>query len=194
VITVTGESVWPRGSEHGDQGAPSLRAIGVGLARTVRFAGQTSRFYTVLAHTFTVAELLPEELHAYALLHDAPEAIVGDVSATWKTDDHRAAEDDLLERISRSVGLPWPWAHDVWAAVKVADETALAAEAHVLGHVEAEKWWPRQQWLDGDEGFPMAEENTRRRSLQCVGLVRSPWAAAGQYATWVDVALPKAVR
>lgn len=160
MITLTGESVWPRGSEHGDAGVPSLMSIGAGLGRMPRFAGQTQRLYTVLAHTFVVAELVEPAYRVYALLHDAAEAIVGDVPTTWKTAEARAHEDDLLERITHDLDLPWPWPHAAQAAVKKADALALAAEAHVLGHAEAAKWWP-----DVD---PNAEALTQRLA----GMVR----------------------
>jgi hypothetical protein len=190
MITITGESIWPADSAEGDPSqAPSLKSIAVGLARTVRFAGQTSRFYTVLAHTFTVADLLPPDLKVYGLLHDAPEAIVGDVTSTWKTADHKAAEDDLLGRISRACGLDWPWPHDVWAPVKVADETCLAAEAHALGHAQAEKWWPLAEWQSGDDQFVEAMRLTKLRWADALHWVRSPYAVAGEYVNLVRLAL-----
>lgn len=160
MITLTGESIWPRGSEHGDDGVPSLMSIGAGLGRMPRFAGQTQRLYSVLAHTFVVAELVAHEHRAFALLHDAPEAIVGDVPTTWKTDDARAHEADLLERITLDLDLPWPWPDDAQAAVKLADAAALAAEAHVLGHAEAAKWWPD------------VDDDARRLTERFAGMVR----------------------
>jgi hypothetical protein len=59
MITYTGDSIWPRGSEHDKGEAPSLYSIGVGLGRTARFAGQTKLFYTVLMHTFQVVGTSP---------------------------------------------------------------------------------------------------------------------------------------
>lgn len=164
MITYTGQSVWPSDSPHHVPGtAPRLFDIGVGLGRMPRFAGQVRTFYSVLAHTFTVADLVPAPFRSFALLHDAPEAIVGDVPTTWKTDAARAMEADLLERISRSVNLPWPWPTDATIAVKHADAIALAAEAHALGHSEAEKWWPRDDW---DETHAKAFRITVERMRQ----------------------------
>lgn len=142
MITYTGESVWPKGSEHGDTGVPSLYSIGVGLGRMPRFAGQTKILYSVLQHSFVVADLVMPEHRIYALLHDAPEAIVGDVPTAWKTSAAKAHEEDLLKRISESLGIAWPWPRQAIIDVGYADRLALAAEAHVLGHAEAEKWWP----------------------------------------------------
>lgn len=148
MITYTGQSVWPTGSEHDTGGVPLFFDIGVGLGRMPRFAGQVRQFYPVLAHTFTVADLVESDHRAFALLHDAPEAIVGDVPTTWKTDAARAAEADLLERMTRSAGLEWPWPEAAQADVKRADAIVLAAEAHALQHREADIWWPQTDWTD----------------------------------------------
>lgn len=160
MITYSGKPIWPTGHQHDTGESPLFFDIGVGLGRMPRFAGQVAHFYPVLAHTFTVADLVDLDFRAYALLHDAPEAIVGDVPTTWKTDAARAAEADLLERISRSAGLPWPWPDEAVAAVKRADAACLAAEAHALQHREAEIWWPKASW---DDDTHEAFDATRHR-------------------------------
>jgi hypothetical protein len=134
VITHSGAEVWPD-----NDGVPTLMDIGRGLGRTARFAGQTEHLYTVLAHTFVVAQLVRPENRIHALLHDAPEAIVGDVPTTWKTDGARAHEADLLERIyaANGIDLPRPQAR---GDIEIADYLALVAEAHVLGHANP-GWW-----------------------------------------------------
>jgi hypothetical protein len=146
MITISGASVWPTGHEHYMDEAPTMYDIGVGLGRMPRFAGQVGWFYPVLSHTLTVADLLPEEHRLYGLLHDAQESILGDVPTTWKTDAARSMEEDLLERITLSIGIDWPWPDNAREAVKRADAAALAGEAHALGHVEAERWWPVDEW------------------------------------------------
>lgn len=163
MITITGDSVWPRGSVHGDTTAPSLYSIGVGLGRMPRFAGQVRIFYPVMAHTITVACLLNPAHAIYGLLHDAPEAIVGDVHTTWKTDAARHHETDLLERITRMLGLQWPWPQDAIDAVHQADADVLAAEAHVLDHAEAATWWPG---ADTDPRLEYARGLTHAQSLR----------------------------
>jgi hypothetical protein len=139
--------VWPRDSEHYTPGsAPTLDDIAIGLSRMPRFAGQTKQFYTVLLHTFVVSELVEGEARTYALLHDAPEALVADVPTPWKTDAAKGHEEDLIARICAANGVVWPAPPNLWEEVMWADAIALAAEAHVLGHVEAETFWPREKW------------------------------------------------
>lgn len=64
----------------------SLPVIARSLARISRFGGHTTRRYSVLEHSLYVAELVPPEYKAAALLHDAHEALTGfwDVSSPAK--------------------------------------------------------------------------------------------------------------
>lgn len=76
-------------------GSPiSLQDIAHGLGRVCRFAGQTNRFYSVAEHCFHVARLVPVELARVALLHDASEAFIGDVTRPLKAllPDYQAIE------------------------------------------------------------------------------------------------------
>lgn len=135
MIAYDGSDVWP------SHGAPTLREIGVGLGRMPRFAGQTREWYPVLSHSLVVAVLLPPELRVYGLLHDAHEAILGDMPTTWKTPERSSKEDLLQARIYERLGIASPNA-SASEALHDADKEALAAEAHVLGHAEAELYWP----------------------------------------------------
>lgn len=135
--TYTGENVWPRNNT-----APTIFSIGVGLGRTCRFAGHLKHWYPVLAHTIVVAELMSNSQRIHGLLHDAPEACVGDVPTPWKTQAAKKREHMLLRRIYASLDLDWPRDPMAELAVDVADRTALAAEAHVLGHPAANEYWP----------------------------------------------------
>lgn len=135
MIAFEGTHVYPA------HGAPTLREIGIGLGRQPRFAGQTRKWYPVLAHSIVAALLLPAEWRVYGLLHDAHEAVLGDTVTTWKSPERHAQEDLLQARIYERLGLPWP-GPDATVALKAADLACLAAEAHVLGHPEAEAHWP----------------------------------------------------
>ncbi len=122
-------------------GAPTINSIGVGLGRMVRFCGHTEKYYTVLAHSMTVAELVPPQFGIYGLMHDAQEALVGDVPTPMKTHVARNREYKLLERIYIANGLPWPIPEEAQEYVDMADELALIAEAHILRHPGAELQW-----------------------------------------------------
>lgn len=67
--------------EHSDF---TLQDIAHGLGRVCRFAGQTNRFYSVAEHCFHVARNVPLEHARAALLHDASEAFIGDVTRPLK--------------------------------------------------------------------------------------------------------------
>lgn len=154
MITYSGRSVWPSWTHvegvPTDIG-PSLEDIAVGLGRQSRFAGQTREFYTVLCHSLVSAEvareLFPQHptLRRHMLLHDGHEACISDVPTTWKNDYTRDSEDELDARIAREFGLsalPLE-VHDLFKQI---DAACLAAEAHALGHAEADIWWDRSRW------------------------------------------------
>ena len=135
MICYNGEQVWPFPEEVG---YPNLASIGIALGRIPRFCGHTRDWYPVLGHVLTVASLLPAEAALAGLLHDAPEACMGDVPTPWKTQAARRRETVLLRRIYKGNGLDWPIPKKVQEKVDVADRTALVAEAHVLGHPAAD--------------------------------------------------------
>lgn len=180
MITNSGRNVWPKGSEHYEHPgtAPSLDDIAIGLSRMPRFAGQTKLFYTVLLHTFVVSELVTGDARIYALLHDAPEAVVADVPTPWKTNAARAREGELMERICVEHHVAWPPPKDLWAQVEDADAWALSAEAHVLGHPAAEHVWPQDEW---HEYHFEAEYKTKAYIASGVRLIDDPAAASRLY-------------
>ena len=134
--------------------------IAHGLARVARWNGQTSG-----AFAFSVAQhaLLVEEIAAAldrdldgpsrlaALLHDAPEYVIGDLISPFKAAiglDYRAFERRLLEAIHRRFGLPPALPAPVAATIKTADRVAAFHEATRLAGFapgEAERYFgPRQ--------------------------------------------------
>lgn len=78
----------------------TLYDIAHGLGRVCRFAGHTNRFYTVAEHCYHVSRLVGAEEEASALLaraallHDASEAFIGDVTRPLKAllPDYRIVE------------------------------------------------------------------------------------------------------
>lgn len=150
MITYTGREVFPSWTNQGDVSTdvgPSVEDIAVGLGRQSRFAGQTREFYTVICHSLVTAEVADkfypgnDALRRYMLLHDAHEAIIGDVPTTWKRPSTKEDEADLDRRIAEDLGVE-KLSEEDFALFKMIDYAALAAEAHALGHSQAEKWWP----------------------------------------------------
>ena len=125
------------------------RDIATGLSRQPRFAGHTTRAYSVLQHSLAcyhaVERFYAEELRREApagvllhtLLHDAHEAILGDIPSTWKTDERKEMEAKIDRAIFSSFGLSEP-NQEEHAMVNVADSVILGAESLlVAGRDEA---------------------------------------------------------
>jgi 5'-deoxynucleotidase YfbR-like HD superfamily hydrolase len=121
-----------------------IEDIAHGLARVARWNGQT-----LGDHAFSVAQhaLLVEEIAAAvepgieprwrlaALLHDAPEYVIGDLISPFKAAiglDYRAFEAKLLQAIHLRFGLPAALPPSVAAGIKRADRIAAYYEATVL--------------------------------------------------------------
>lgn len=80
----------------------TITDIAHALGRVCRFAGHTNRFYSVAEHCVHVALLVPMELVRPALLHDASEAFIGDVTRPLKAmlPDYREIEARVEDAIS----------------------------------------------------------------------------------------------
>ena len=103
-----------------------------------------------------------------ALLHDAPEYVIGDMISPFKAAlgvDYKAVEDRLLAAIHIRFGLPPVPAEAITQAIKAADRVAAFLEAtHLAGFAEAEA----KRLFGRDPGLP---EATVREYL-------TPWTAA----------------
>jgi 5'-deoxynucleotidase YfbR-like HD superfamily hydrolase len=121
-----------------------IEDIAHGLARVARWNGQTlgEHAFSVAQHALLVEEIatamqpdLTRRWQLAALLHDAPEYVVGDLISPFKTAiglDYRAFEQKLLEVIHRRFGLPPALPERITAAIKSADRIAAFYEATQL--------------------------------------------------------------
>ena len=107
-----------------------IEDIAHGLANTCRFGGQCSPFYSVAQHCVHVSLLVPPRYAKAGLLHDAPEAYIGDVPSPLKAllKDYQFIEDDLQFHICFKLGEPSIYPPEV----KAADLIALATERRDL--------------------------------------------------------------
>ena len=115
--------------------------IAHGLARVARWNGQTSgaHIFSVAQHTLLVEAVLREQMprvdmkfRLAALLHDAPEYVIGDMISPFKAvigGDYKAVELRLLTAIHRRFGLPAEASAEIKALIKVADSGAAYLEA-----------------------------------------------------------------
>jgi 5'-deoxynucleotidase YfbR-like HD superfamily hydrolase len=128
-----------------------LEDIAHGLARMARWNGQTSgtHVYSVAQHTLLVEALvgarnpkLDNRPRLAAMLHDAPEYVIGDMISPFKAvigDAYKAVEKRLLGAIHLHFGLPPDLPEAIMSVVKQADREAAYLEAtHLAGFVEEE--------------------------------------------------------
>ncbi len=151
--------------------------IAHGLARVARWNGQTlgAHIFSVAQHTLLVEAVMREQsprvdrsLRLAALLHDAPEYVIGDMISPFKAvlgGDYKSVEKRLLAAIHIRFGLPPILSPDIDRQIKDADRGAAYLEATELaGFASAEA----KRLFGRDPGLPDA---TRRDYL-------TPWTAA----------------
>lgn len=115
MIGCNGTFVDPKGDN-----ALSLYEVGWNLSRVPRFAGSTTRPWSVLQHTFFTSALsewmvvkqkgtrkVMLDASLNALLHDAHEAILGDMPTPWKDQSRKDLEHELDVRLYRDNGVLW---------------------------------------------------------------------------------------
>jgi 5'-deoxynucleotidase YfbR-like HD superfamily hydrolase len=115
--------------------------IAHGLARVARWNGQTrgDHAFSVAQHCLLVEGLalalkpgLPRRWRLAALLHDAPEYVVGDLISPFKAAlglDYKAFENRLLAAIHLRFGLPATLPDTIRTLIKTADRHAAYWEA-----------------------------------------------------------------
>ena len=125
--------------------------IAHGLARVARWNGQTSgaHIFSVAQHTLLVEAVMRAQnpkidrsLRVAALLHDAPEYVIGDMISPFKTvlgGDYKAVEKRLLSAIHVRFGLPPHIAPEIERQIKAADRGAAYLEATELAGFSIEE-------------------------------------------------------
>lgn len=98
------------------------------LSQLCRFTGACKPFYSVAEHSIRVAEIVPEELKLAALLHDAAEAYIGDISRPIKyTHKLKETEEIITKVIAKKYGVDLNNSE-----VKEADNILIATEGRDL--------------------------------------------------------------
>lgn len=128
---IVGPTILLRSGEYFDFENPENSIITIGdiahaLSNICRFTGHVHRFYSVAEHSVLASYLVPPEDAFAALMHDAAEAVLGDVSKPLKSllPDYRRIEDRVERAIFAKFGLPT----ELPASVKIADRQMLGIE------------------------------------------------------------------
>lgn len=135
--------------DHPELSNYTLPDMAIGIARQCRFNGQFARYrdemYSVAQHSVLVDDLVrtiigDEESRPWAILHDAPEGIIGDVITPVKRhcppfyEIEARLEEDMIRRFVV------PISDRIRDIVRWADLTACAMEAEELAGMSAENW------------------------------------------------------
>ena len=133
------------------------------LSMICRFGGHTAVFYSVAQHSVYVSRLVPQEFALAGLLHDAPEAFLGDIPRPLKAllPDYKRLEAVISPALLLRFGvveLP-PCVHD-------ADLIALATERRDLMLEQAQPWPVLKGVIPEEEPLvPLSPEEAKREFL-----------------------------
>jgi uncharacterized protein len=159
--------------------------IAHGLARVARWNGQTSgaHIFSVAQHTLLVEMVMREQspnvdtrVRLAALLHDAPEYVIGDMISPFKAvlgGDYKSVEKRLLSAIHIRFGLPAVLSAEITQRIKDADRGAAYLEATLLAgfaQAEAKRLFGRDPGLSApvqaDYLTPWAAAEAEQRFLE----------------------------
>jgi 5'-deoxynucleotidase YfbR-like HD superfamily hydrolase len=140
-----------------------IEDIAHGLSRVARWNGQTTGrwAFTVAQHSLLVEDLVgrfrptaPRAWRLAALLHDAPEYVIGDLITPFKAAvgfDYKALEVRLQAAVNLRFGLPARMPKSAAGLIKRADRAAAYLEATQLAgfsSVEGHRYFGRPRGLD----------------------------------------------
>lgn len=113
-------------------GVPCIEDIAISLGRQCRWNGHCHTFWSVLAHSLAVSDILPGKYKLWGLMHDSAESVVSDIPTPVKTAEQNALESYILKEIYKCYAIPWPSDTDKYR-IKQADEDILRAECVLFG-------------------------------------------------------------
>jgi hypothetical protein len=122
----------------------TIEDVAHGLGNICRYSGQCKRFYSVAEHSLLVSEVAVG-FEFEALLHDAAEAFLGDITRPLKQmlPDYKRIELEVERAILDRFGVSWP----LPPQIKQADLRVLAAEQRQI-MPEGTDGWVRGQKVE----------------------------------------------
>jgi uncharacterized protein len=165
----------------------AIEDIAHGLARVARWNGQTlgDHAFSVAQHALLVADIAaavkPHTERRWllaALLHDAPEYVIGDLISPFKAAvglDYKAFELRLLRAIHSAFGLPEQLPEAITAEIKQCDRMAAYHEATVLAGFGLEE---AARYFGAPDALPRRlAQDLRRLSPQPAAAAQSAFLA-----------------
>jgi hypothetical protein len=158
-----------------------IEDIAHGLARVARWNGQThgDHAFSVAQHCMVVEDFaglmragLAQRWRLAALLHDAPEYVVGDLISPFKAAvglDYKALENKLLAAIHMRFGLPAKLPDDITVLIKRADRAAAHFEAVQLAGFSTEEamtYFGVPRGLPAVKLLPLPTKDAQRRYVE----------------------------
>ncbi|MFQ5974229.1 MAG: hydrolase [Alphaproteobacteria bacterium] len=158
-----------------------IEDIAHGLSRQARWNGQTSGewAFSVAQHCLLVEDIVgrlrstaPARWRLAALLHDAPEYVIGDLITPFKAAvgiDYRAFEVRLLGAVHVRFGLPATLPKGASALIKRADRIAAYVEAVELAGFaleEAHRIFGRPRAFDAIGIVPLPPDEAKSQYLE----------------------------
>ena len=158
-----------------------IEDIAHGLSRVARWNGQTAgrAAFSVAQHCLIVEDLaafidpkIETRWRLAALLHDAPEYVIGDLISPFKAAvglDYKALENKLLQAIHIRFGLPGALPGKIARLIKRADRMAAFLEATQLAGFtkpEARRFFGRCKNLPAIELAPLPATAVKSRFVR----------------------------
>jgi 5'-deoxynucleotidase YfbR-like HD superfamily hydrolase len=165
--TYSGNAFYPK---DGHITEIAIEDIAHALSHICRYNGHCRKFYSVAEHSVLVSRIIrqrwPNDLESIwaALLHDATEAYVGDVTTPLKVTmpQFMELEDKIALEIAKKFKITW--SKRVVDRVKFADMTALSTEARIL-FKDVSDWSAIKSYEptpDLAAGLPMTSEAAKK--------------------------------
>lgn len=132
----------------------SIIDIAQALGNQCRFTGQVAEFYSVAEHCMHCSDLVPDEYKLAALLHDAQEAFIADLSTPMKAEVGRAyrdVEDRIVHALDHRFDMRGQLI-ELPQCVKDADRSMLMTERDAL-FGKYEDWGPDFEGAPRHTGF-----------------------------------------
>jgi 5'-deoxynucleotidase YfbR-like HD superfamily hydrolase len=158
-----------------------IEDIAHGLSRVARWNGQTqgNQSYSVAEHSLLVDRLVielkestPIKWRLAALLHDAPEYVIGDMISPFKAVigvEYKSVESRLQGAIHLRFGLPVELPADIKRLIKRADRISAYLEATQLAgfsEVEARRIFGRPKIGTSTRLAPCSPDEAKHRYLE----------------------------